>query len=230
MRACDVPSDRTDHAAHESPLGITKPDRLEAFSDGVFAIAITLLVLDVKVSGDETHSLAEQLRSAWPTYAAFVISFLLIGTMWINHHGMFKALRGVDHPGIVANMALLLVVSFVPFPTKLVGENLRGASFNDQRTAVLLYSATLIAISIVYPLLWWALTRDRQLLRPEVTPAMIKAGMRRNALGLPSYTIVFVVAIWAPTASLLLSGLLALFYLLPHRAPTAASGPSAVNS
>ncbi len=220
MRAWGVTSNATDHAVHESPLGITHPARLEAFSDGVFAIAITLLVLDVKVSGDPARTLAQQLRTAWPTYAAFVISFLLIGTMWINHHGMFRSLRGVDHPGIVANMALLLVVSFVPFPTKLVGENLRGTSFSDQRTAVLLYSATLVAISIVYPMLWWAMTRNRQLLRPEVTPAMIRAGMRRNALGLPLYSIVLVVAIWAPTLSLLLSGVLALFYLLPHRTPT----------
>ena len=193
------------------------PARLEAFSDGVFAIAITLLILEVKVSGDEGVSLAHQLRAAWPSYAAYLISFAMIGTMWINHHGMFKALESVDHPLVVANMALLLVVSFVPFPTKLVGEHLRGGAFADQRTAVLLYDATFIVISIVFPLLWWAITRRPALTRPHVTPAVVRAGYKRNLVGGPLYAITFVVALRYPSVSLALSGALACFYLMPHR-------------
>ena len=202
--------------ATEAPS--VSPARLEAFSDGVFAIAVTLLILEVKVSGDESQSLARQLRRAWPSYAAYVVSFAMIGTMWINHHGMFKALKSVDHVLVVTNMAMLLVVSFVPFPTKLVGEHLRGGTFADRRTAVLLYDATFIAISIAFPLLWWAITRRFALTKPHVTPAVVRSGFRRNLLGGPLYVITFVVALKYPSISLALTGALACFYLMPHKA------------
>ena len=89
----------------QAPPEAMDPGRLEAFSDGVFAIAVTLLILEVKVA-DEGGSLAARLGHAWPSYAAYVISFIVIGTMWINHHRMFRALVAVDHTIIVANLAL----------------------------------------------------------------------------------------------------------------------------
>ena len=223
MRACVMATieDKKDPAVRADITSMVppavSPARLEAFSDGVFAIAITLLILEVKVSGDEGVSLARQLREAWPSYAAYLISFAMIGTMWINHHGMFNSLKSVDHPLVVANIALLLVVSFVPFPTKLVGEHLRGGTFADRRTAVLLYDATFIAISIVFPLLWWTITRGLALTKPHVTPAAVRAGYQRNLVGGPLYTITFLVALKYPSLSLALSGALACFYLMPHK-------------
>jgi uncharacterized membrane protein len=197
------------------------PGRLEAFSDGVFAIAVTLLILEVKVSGHGT--LAHQLRHAWPSLAAFVISFAVIGTMWINHHAMFQALRAVDHTIIVANLALLLVISFIPFPTELVGEQLAAGTSADARTAALLYGATSIAVSIVFPLLWWAIIRDPDMTKPHVTPGVRRAGMRRNLFGLPTYVLCTLLALVSPVASVISAGAIALFYLLPSRTTTRAT-------
>ena len=95
--------------------------RLQAFSDGVFAVAITLLVFDLNVAG-QSGSLAHRLGAQWPSYAAFLISFAMIGIMWINHHQMFRDIRAADHGLIVVNLALLLVVTAFPFPTKVVAE------------------------------------------------------------------------------------------------------------
>jgi uncharacterized membrane protein len=200
--------------AMQEPAAVMEPGRLQAFSDGVFAIAVTLLILDVRVA-DEGGSLAQRLGHAWPSYAAYVISFIVIGTMWINHHRMFKALKAVDHTIIVANLALLLVISFIPFPTKLLGEHLTSGTFADERTAVLVYGATMIAVSIVFPALWWAIARDRTLLRPHITPVVAQTELRRNLVGFPTYVTVTAVAIVAPKASLAGFGALALFYLLP---------------
>jgi hypothetical protein len=109
--------------------------RLEAFSDGVFAIAITLLILEVHVSGQAGTSLAHQLAHAWPSYTGYVISFVTIGIMWANHHSMFRLIDRSTHGLVVANLLLLLCVSFVPFPTKVLAEHLPVAG-PDQRTAV----------------------------------------------------------------------------------------------
>src|SRR5260370_13608306 len=94
--------------------------RLEAFSDGVFAIAITLLILEVHVGGQAGASLARQLAHAWPSYTGYVISFVTIGIMWANHHSMFRLIDRSTHGLVVANLLLLLCVSFVPFPTKVL--------------------------------------------------------------------------------------------------------------
>jgi uncharacterized membrane protein len=200
----------------QEPAAVMDPGRVEAFSDGVFAIAVTLLILEVKVAGTG-GSLAAQLGHAWPSYVAYVISFIVIGTMWINHHRMFTALEAVDHTIIVANLALLLVISFIPFPTRLLGEHLTAGTFADERTAVVLYGATMIAVSIVFPGLWWSIARDRALLRPHITPEIARAELRRNLVGFPTYVVVTAVGVVAPKASLAGFGALALFYLLPGR-------------
>ena len=96
------------------------PNRLEAFSDGVFAIAVTLLVLDLGVPAPGIGSLGHELLAQWPSYAAYVISFLTIGIIWINHHAAFSRLRVVDHSILMWNLALLLTVSVLPFTTSLM--------------------------------------------------------------------------------------------------------------
>ena len=101
--------------------------RAEAFSDGVFAIAITLLVLDLRLpgAGPEHHTLIYQLLHDWPQYFAYVVSFLTIGIMWMNHHTIFAHITRVDRPLLVINLLLLMAVVAIPFPTSLVAEHLQ---------------------------------------------------------------------------------------------------------
>src|SRR5688572_1573782 len=111
--------------------------RLEAFSDGVFAIAITLLIIEVHLP--EGHdSLASRVLETWPAYVAYVISFVTIGIMWANHHGIFQLIARTSHGLVVANLLLLMCVAFIPFPTKVLGEHLTSTGA-DQRTAALFY-------------------------------------------------------------------------------------------
>ena len=107
---------RDDSTAHHSDTS-----RLEAFSDGVFAIAVTLLVLEIGVPHvGEGESLGEALRHLWPSYFGFAVSFLTIGVMWINHHAMFKDIDRQDHTLLVLNLVLMMTISFLPFPTAVV--------------------------------------------------------------------------------------------------------------
>src|SRR5439155_2102750 len=114
-------------AARRTPFGEMSSARVEAFSDGVFAIAITLLVLDIHVPAPESvgdDGLGAALAHAWPSYFAYLVSFLVIGIIWINHHSMFTMVRRVDRPVLFVNLTLLLFVSALPFPTKLLAEYL----------------------------------------------------------------------------------------------------------
>ena len=102
--------------------------RLEAFSDGVFAIAITLLIIEVRVPDSHAGDLARDLANQWPSYAAFVVSFAIIGIIWVNHHDIFERIVTVDRPLLFLNLLLLLTVAFLPFPTALLGDYIRRAT------------------------------------------------------------------------------------------------------
>jgi hypothetical protein len=123
--------------------------RVEAFSDGVFAIAITLLVLDLRVS--EEGPLLHQLLAAWPHYFAYVVSFLTIGIMWMNHYTILAHVKRVDRPLLVLNLLLLMGIVAVPFPTTLVAEHLRDA---DGKVATVTYGLVMIVISAGFAALW----------------------------------------------------------------------------
>lgn len=124
--------------------------RVEAFSDAVLAIAITLLVLELHVGSGE-GSLAHRLGEQWPVYVSYLLSFVNIGTVWLNHHSIFSRLRGVDHGLILLNLLLLLIVSVLPFPTAVLGDALQEGDFADQRTAALLYSGNFLFASAADP-------------------------------------------------------------------------------
>jgi uncharacterized membrane protein len=162
--------------------------RIEAFSDGVFAIAITLLILELKVphleGGGEGGSLARALAAQWPSYVAFVTSFFTILIMWANHHAMFRLVRRIDTPCLYANGFLLLLVTFVPYPTAVLAEYLRkpGAP-----TAGAFYAGTFVLAGAAYNLLWRAATRGRRLLKPGVPEKTILGFSRRYRVGLPAY-------------------------------------------
>jgi uncharacterized membrane protein len=192
-------------------------DRLEAFSDAVIAIAITLLVLEVRVpEHDEIHGtrdLWRALRDLWPSYLGYLLSFVIIGIMWANHHEIFRHVARTDHYLILANTLFLLCVGFLPFPTALLAEYL---SEPGERTAVVVYSGWLLVTALSYYLLWWYPSHDRRLIAPDADLRAVNTITRRFRLGPPSYLLAFVLAWLYPPASLALLGLLALLYVLPN--------------
>src|ERR1700757_3765118 len=130
---------------------LTETSRVEAFSDGVFAIAITLLILDVRVPNGPAGSLASALIRQWPTYVSFLISFAFIGIMWVNHHRLFNHIRRCDNSLLFFNLLLLLGVTVVPFPTALLAAHLRG---EDARAAAAVFNGTYVLIAIFFNVLW----------------------------------------------------------------------------
>ena len=162
--------------------------RLEAFSDGVFAIAITLLILEIKVpAGPETqeHGLWRALLGQWPSYVGYVISFATIGIMWVNHHALFKYIRRVDRALLLANLLLLMTISFLPYPTAVLAEHLPDA---DSRTpAAVFYGGTLVVIAISFNVLWWAARGRRRLIGADAHPEGVRTITFRYGMGPLSY-------------------------------------------
>ena len=184
--------------------------RLEAFSDGVFAIAITLLILEVRVEQVPGESLVEALHHALPEIGAFAASFLQIGIMWANHHALFRLIDRVDQLLLLFNLLLLGCVSFLPLPTRLVAEHTSGA---DARTAALLYGATLTANAVAFNLVWHRAVHA-DLLVDGVQPAFIRDVNIRYLLGLVAYAAATLIAFVSPLATVLLTVALALMFLL----------------
>lgn len=189
--------------------------RLEAFSDGVFAVAITLLVFDLNAASG-SGSLAHRLLTQWPSYAAFLVSFATIGIIWLNHHDIFRTIRAADHGLIVANLALLLVVTAFPFPTKIVAQAFEvSGTAADRRTAALFYGGWNVAFTVAINVLWWQAARGRRLIEPETPQATVDARTRLALLGLPTYMATTLLALVSPEVSVGLDGLLALGFLFP---------------
>jgi len=147
--------------------------RTEAFSDGVFAIAITLLVLDLAVPESAFHDLWHGIGHEWPGYLAYATSFLTIGAIWLGHHGIFRRLRYANGTVIRINLVLLMAVAFLPFPTKLMAQAIRDS--DAERAAVVFYGISLFVTSALISALWGAIVRDRQLLKPEISDQEINA-------------------------------------------------------
>jgi uncharacterized membrane protein len=187
--------------------------RVEAFSDAVLAIAITLLVLQLDV-GDGTGSLAHRLGDQWPVYLSYLLSFINIGIVWLNHHSVFSRLRGVDHGLVLLNLLLLLVVSVLPFPTKVLGDALQGADFADHRTAALLYAGNFVAAASAFCALWLWASHGRRLIRDEVCDEGIRLRTRRMVIAIPAFAIPCVVAVWSPISAIAIDGAIMVSFLL----------------
>jgi uncharacterized membrane protein len=195
----------------------TETNRIEAFSDGVFAIAITLLVLDLKVPR-EAHSeqqLGSLLLAQWPSYLAFLTSFATILIMWINHHRIFTLVGRSDDRLLIYNGLLLLGVTLVPFPTSLVAEYLRR---DGGRLATLLFNGTYIFIAICFNLLWRSAAGGHRLLRRDADRAAVQAIFDAYRFGPAWYVIAFLLTFVSVTGSLLLNLGLAIFFALPRKA------------
>lgn len=148
--------------------------RVEAFSDGVFAIAITLLILEIKVPKADfsmTNSqLFNSLLNLWPSYFAFLLSFVAVLIMWINHHGFFKYLRAINSRFMYANGFLLLMVTFIPFPTAVLAQHINSPAANS---ASAFYCGTMVLVSVAFNVLWFATAYKRALVKDEISDNLI---------------------------------------------------------
>jgi uncharacterized membrane protein len=191
-------------------VGSSGTGRLEAFSDGVFAIAATLLVLEIGVDTAQGQSLGGQLTHIWPSYLAYATTFLIIGIIWINHHHCVSLMGRVDRPFLFINLLLLLTVSFMPFPTKLVAQYLQKPG---ERDAVIAYAVTMLLMATLYNI-WWRYARgDRRLISEAVSDSSLEAVDRAFNPGIPSYGLVLVMAFISPLASVIITLAIAVFYL-----------------
>jgi uncharacterized membrane protein len=186
--------------------------RLEAFSDGVFAIAITLLILDIKVPR-ETHDLIGALLAQWPSYVGYVVSFIIIGIWWANHHALLDTMEQSDHPLLLANTLHLMCIAFLPFSTALLAEYLRDVG--DQVTvAAVVYIGTLLAAGLTFNLIWHRAVRAG-LLRRGFPAAAVARNTRLFAVSILIYAGAFALAFVVPIVSLALCVGIALYYALP---------------
>lgn len=189
----------------------TDSGRVEAFSDGVFAIAITLLVLNIRIP--EAHDAAElwhALGAQWPFYFAYVVSFLVIGVMWLNHHTAFSYIARVDRALISLNLLLLMMVAALPFPTALVAQNLGHGSAANVAAAV--YGALMVGHALTFTLFWNYATRTGHCFDERVDVAAARATRGRFALGLVVYPLTVALAFASAPAALAVHGLLAIYY------------------
>jgi uncharacterized membrane protein len=185
-------------------------NRLEAFSDGVFAIAITLLVLELDVpAGDH---LWHDLNEEWPSFAAFFVSFWVIGIIWVNHHGVLDHLARADRGLLYLNLLLLFTVVFIPYPTALLAEHLKSGE--DEEVAAVVYSGSFFAMGTSFSLLWTYITRHRHLLGVELTDEQIRRTTTRFVIGSPIYAIAVVFAFISPAVVLVIIALLAFYYAI----------------
>ncbi len=173
--------------------------RLEAFSDGVFAIAITLLALELKVphfdgSGDMTNRLISGLTSQWPSYFAFLTSFFTVLIMWVHHHAIFRLVRCVDATLLFANGFLLMLVTLVPFPTAVVAEYLRTPAAG---AACTFYAGFFVLVSIGFSVLLWAAFRT-SVVDPRASAKRIEGLRRSYRLGPPIYLAATVGGLFSP--------------------------------
>jgi uncharacterized membrane protein len=149
--------------------------RIEAFSDGVFAIAITLLILEIKVPhlpGAEGVHLLAALLALWPSYLALVLSFAMIGIYWANHHYLFKLFEKTDHGLNLLNLLFLLSISFLPFPTAVLGDYLADAA--NQKIAATFYAVGLLLPAAAWLLVWLYASRGQRLVNRRLDPSFLR--------------------------------------------------------
>ena len=194
--------------------------RLEAFSDGVFAIAFTLLVLEFRPPATNIP-LTSYLSSLWPSILAYSISFLLIGLIWANHHSMFVHIRRVDRCLLFLNTMLLADVAFLPFPTQLLARALRLRA--DVPTAAFFYGLVITIGGLFFNAVWLYAIRHSSLISEKTPVRYIHQVKRGFLIGPASYGLATVFALVAPTVALVCYAILILYFWLPPRGETSAT-------
>lgn len=190
-------------------------NRVEALTDGVFAVAMTLLVLDIKVPELEqavaSAELPYRLLALWPKFLSYAISFVILGVYWVGHHLQLSFIRSADRPLLWINILFLLWVALVPFSTALLSE------YTKHRLAIAVYAGNMIAIGLTLALHWWYATAKRRHVDPDVHPGLVRAAMSRVLMGPLLYMVAIVLSFFSPEWSLGLCALVPILYILPGR-------------
>jgi uncharacterized membrane protein len=199
-------------AEHAKPgTGLSK-GRVEALSDGIFAVAMTLLILDIKVPAvADAAQLPRELLALWPKCASYAISFLMLGIYWVGQHAQFHLIRHTDRALLWINILFLMTISFVPFSTALL------SSYPEQQIAVVVYGANLIAIGLILYGHWSYATRGRRLVDPELDASTVRHATRRILVGPAMFALALAVSFFSITAALAIFALTPLWYLIPGR-------------
>jgi uncharacterized membrane protein len=191
--------------------------RLEAFSDGVFAVAVTLLVLDIRPPADAetSNGLWRALGDLWPHYAAYAVSFLIIGIVWVNHHAVMGLIARVDRGLSFLNLLLLMTVALIPFATALLAEYLTHGE--PQHAAAAAYSIVITLMGVAFGALWIYASRDGRLLVPGFPREELPRVTRRFVLGTPVYVATIGIAFISAPACLVAHAIVAVYYALARR-------------
>ena len=187
------------------------PSRLETFADGVFAIAATLLIIDVGIPSELSGSLGSELLDIWPQYAGYAVSFVTIGIMWVNHHMLIRQIERIDRPFLFLNIGLLLCIAFVPFPTRVLSEFVQT---DEGQAAALLYGITMTTTALFFNAVWLYASRGGRLLHSGVDPKEVSGITRSYLPGAPMYGTATLVAFASAEASAVLFGAIAAFYMI----------------
>lgn len=190
---------------------LAESSRVEAFSDGVLAIVITLLVLDLRAP-EKPGVMLDELLQQWPVYTAYLASFGYVGVIWVNHHQLFTRIGAVDSGLLWRNLALLLTTSVLPFPTAVLGSAFEHGNHRDQVVGLIFYALISATMASSWLLLFHYLAVNQRLLAGH-TPAAFFAQERQRALiGVGFYLGAALLALWQPIAGLLIACLLPVFY------------------
>jgi uncharacterized membrane protein len=195
--------------------------RIEAFSDGVFAIAITLLILEIRLprmqdSGGR-YGLGTALLGLWPSYCAYLFSFLVIGIYWANHHALFHLYKRTDHIFLLLNVLFLMCISFLPFPTAVLAQYMTDPAY--RQASVEFYSLGLFLPAFGWLCMWVYGSRSYRLIDRNLTPSYISSTTRQFALSSVIYGVAIALSFINWLVPLVLAVGLALLYLLPPKRP-----------
>jgi uncharacterized membrane protein len=197
--------------------------RLEAFSDGVIAVAITLLALDLVLPGRGHGTLLEQLTEKWPAFIAYLIRFLTIGIIWVNHHAPVRTIRRVDRTVLFLNLMLLMFIVLIPFATATVADYLTAGDEDSRRLAMVLYGGVLVGMSAGFgAILEWTLHGQR--VYQQLPAEQHWAARRRFAGGGLVYVTATIVAVFSPIVAFVIIGLVAVYYIF-ERTPASPDPP-----
>lgn len=191
---------------------LAETSRVEAFSDGVLAIALTLLVLDLRAPDGRGH-FAHALLDQWQSYVAFLAAFLNISAIWVNHHDLFSRVRGVDARLMSANLLILLVASLFPFPAAVISSSMRSGSTSDQLAAILLYALVGFLLPLAWLIVYGYLARTPRLLVDDSEVVYIRRSSRRAVLGAAVYAVAAALAFIEPLISLVAFVVLPMFFI-----------------
>ena len=208
----------------QAVAGLTT-ERISAFSDGVFSIAITLLVLNLRIPTIPSNvpsyadKVLDQLRTQWPNLLSYILSFVIIGIYWIAHHNMFHYIKRSNRPFLWINILLLMCVAFIPFPAGLLGQ------YPTQPISVIIYASSLILTNLMLSLLWWYATSNHRLVDQDIDPHFVRTVNRRNMTAPVVYLVSIGLSFLSPLASLIVFFLFPLYYIFPshidlHLTPT----------